>query len=146
MAPYCTDGRYKDLLLVPRGSGSPADSLADRLPFIHMEGREVFKVAVRTLSGLVGELLEQQHMQAEDIDFLIPHQANLRIIKAMAEHLNLPMEKVILTVAEHANTSAASIPLALDYGIKNGTIQRGHKLLLEAFGGGFVWGGSIITY
>ena len=141
-----SDGRYKDLLLVPRGSGSPADSLADRLPFIHMEGREVFKVAVRTLSGLVGELLEQQHMQAEDIDFLIPHQANLRIIKAMAEHLNLPMEKVILTVAEHANTSAASIPLALDYGIKNGTIQRGHKLLLEAFGGGFVWGGSIITY
>ena len=141
-----SDGRYKDLLLVPRGSGSPADSLADRLPFLHMEGREVFKVAVRTLSGLVGELLEQQHMQAEDIDFLIPHQANLRIIKAMAEHLNLPMEKVILTVAEHANTSAASIPLALDYGIKNGTIQRGHKLLLEAFGGGFVWGGSIITY
>ena len=141
-----SDGRYKDLLLVPRGSGSPADSLADRLPFIHMEGREVFKVAVRTLSGLVGELLEQQHMQAEDIDFLIPHQANLRIIKATAEHLNLPMEKVILTVAEHANTSAASIPLALDYGIKNGTIQRGHNLLLEAFGGGFVWGGSIITY
>ena len=116
---------------MPRGSGSPADSLADRLPFIHMEGREVFKVAVRTLSGLVGELLEQQHMQAEDIDFLIPHQANLRIIKATAEHLSLPMEKVILTVAEHANTSAASIPLALDYGIKNGTIQRGHKLLLE---------------
>ena len=141
-----SDGRYKDLLLVPRGSGSPADSLADRLPFIHMEGREVFKVAVRTLSGLVGELLEQQHMQTEDVDFLIPHQANLRIIKATAEHLNLPMEKVILTVAEHANTSAASIPLALDYGIKNGTIQRGHKLLLEAFGGGFVWGGSIITY
>ena len=141
-----SDGRYKDLLLVPRGSGSPADSLADRLPFIHMEGREVFKVAVRTLSGLVGELLEQQHMQTEDIDFLIPHQANLRIIKATAEHLNLPMEKVILTVAEHANTSAASIPLALDYGIKNGTIQRGHNLLLEAFGGGFVWGGSIITY
>lgn len=141
-----SDGRYKDLLLVPRGSGSPADSLADRLPFIHMEGREVFKIAVRTLSGLVGELLEQQHMQTEDIDFLIPHQANLRIIKATAEHLNLPMEKVILTVAEHANTSAASIPLALDYGIKNGTIQRGHNLLLEAFGGGFVWGGSIITY
>ena len=141
-----SDGRYKDLLLVPRGSGSPADSLADRLPFIHMEGREVFKVAVRTLSGLVGELLEQQHMQAEDIDFLTPQQPNLRIIKATAEHLNLPMKKVILTVAEHANTSAASIPLALDYGIKNGTIQRGHKLLLEAFGGGFVWGGSIITY
>ena len=141
-----SDGRYKDLLLVPRGSGSPADSLADRLPFIHMEGREVFKVAVRTLSGLVGELLEQQHMQAEDIDFLIPHQANLRIIKATAEHLNLPLKKVNLTVAEHATPSAASIPLALDYGIKNGTIQRGHKLLLEAFGGGFVWGGSIITY
>lgn len=141
-----SDGRYKDLLLVPRGSGSPADSLADRLPFIHMEGREVFKVAVRTLAGLVTELLEQHAMQPEDLDFLIPHQANLRIIKATAEHLNLPMEKVILTVAEHANTSAASIPLALDYGIKNGTIRRGHKLLLEAFGGGFVWGGSIITY
>ena len=141
-----SDGRYKELLLVPRGSGSAADTMGDRLPFVHMEGREVFKVAVRTLSGLVTELLEQQQMQAEDIDFLIPHQANLRIIKATAEHLNLPLEKVILTVAEHANTSAASIPLALDYGIKNGTIRRGHKLLLEAFGGGFVWGGSIITY
>ena len=141
-----SDGRYKELLLVPRGSGSAADTMGDRLPFVHMEGREVFKVAVRTLSGLVTELLEQQQMQAEDIDFLIPHQANLRIIKATAEHLNLPLEKVILTVAEHANTSAASIPLALDYGIKNGTIRRGHQLLLEAFGGGFVWGGSIITY
>ena len=141
-----SDGRYKDLLYVPRGSGSPASTLSDRMPFIHMEGREVFKVAVRSLAGLVTELLEQQQMQAEEIDFLIPHQANLRIIKATAEHLNLPLEKAILTVAEHANTSAASIPLALDYGIKNGTIQRGHKLLLEAFGGGFVWGGSIITY
>ncbi|MDO4642395.1 MAG: beta-ketoacyl-ACP synthase III [Cardiobacteriaceae bacterium] len=141
-----SDGRYKELLLVPRGSGSSATTISDRLPFIHMEGQEVFKIAVRKLSHLVTELLEQQNMQAEEIDFLIPHQANLRIIKATADHLNLPMEKVILTVAKHANTSAASIPLALDYGIKNGTIKRGHKLLLEAFGGGFVWGGSIITY
>ena len=120
--------------------------MGDRLPFVHMEGREVFKVAVRTLSGLVTELLEQQQMQAEDIDFLIPHQANLRIIKATAEHLNLPLEKSSSPLPNTPIPPPLPIPLALDYGIKNGTIRRGHKLLLEAFGGGFVWGGSIITY
>lgn len=141
-----SDGRYKDLLLVPGGSGSPACEMKSRSHFIHMEGREVFKVAVRSLAKVVDELLPQYNMTTEDIDFLIPHQANLRIIKATAEHLNLSMEKVIVTVDCHANTSAASIPLALDYGIQAGKIQRGHKLLLEAFGGGFTWGGSVITY
>lgn len=141
-----SDGRYKDLLLVPCGSGSPANEIRNRLPFIHMEGREVFKVAVRSLAKVVDELLLQHNMTTDNIDFLIPHQANLRIIKATAEHLNLSMEKVIVTVDCHANTSAASIPLALDHGIQTGKIYRGNKLLLEAFGGGFTWGGSIITY
>lgn len=85
-------------------------------------------------------------MQPQEIDFLVPHQANLRIISATAEHLQLPMEKVIVTVDKHANTSAASVPLALDYGIRSGKIQRGQKLLLEAFGGGFTWGGCILSY
>ena len=85
-------------------------------------------------------------MQASDIDYLVPHQANLRIIKATAQHLNLPLEKVIITVDQHANTSAASVPLALDYGIKAGKIRRGNRLLLEAFGGGFTWGGCILHY
>lgn len=141
-----SDGRQKELLWIPYGIGSPASELQSRSPYIHMEGREVFKFAVRTLSGLVNELLEHCNFSAQDIDYLVPHQANLRIIKATADHLNMPMEKVIVTVNRHANTSAASVPLALNHAIKNGTIQRGHKILLEAFGGGFTWGGSIITY
>lgn len=141
-----SDGSYRHLLLVEKGAGSPKASLAQRSPHVYMQGREVFKVAVKSLSGLVIELLEQCHMTAQDIDFLVPHQANLRIISATAEHLNLPMDKVIVTVDQHANTSAASVPLALDYGIRTGKIQRGHNLLLEAFGSGFTWGGCILTY
>lgn len=141
-----SDGSCCHLLLAEKGPGSPRNTLSQRSPYIQMQGREVFKVAVKSLSGLVVELLEQCQMQPQEIDFLVPHQANLRIISATAEHLQLPMEKVIVTVDKHANTSAASVPLALDYGIRSGKIQRGQKLLLEAFGGGFTWGGCILSY
>lgn len=141
-----SDGSCKELLYADRGPGSPRAERENRSPYIVMQGRETFKVAVKSLSSLVLELLEKSGMQAEDIDYLVPHQANLRIIKATAEHLNMPMEKVIVTVDQHANTSAASIPLALDSGIRSGKIKRGDKLLLEGFGSGFTWGGCIITY
>lgn len=141
-----SDGSQRELLWVPQGPGSASEQKSTLSPHIHMQGREVFKVAVRSLSSLVNELLEQCGMQADDIDFLVPHQANLRIIRSTAEHLNLPMDKVIVTVDRHANTSAASVPLALDDGIRNGKIRRGQTLLLEAFGGGFTWGGCILTY
>lgn len=141
-----SEGRQRDLLSVPLGAGSALCQRPQRQAYVQMRGSEVFKVAVQSLSQLVNELLEQAQLSASDIDYLVPHQANLRIIKATAEHLQLPMEKVITTVQHHANTSAASIPLALDYGIRQGTIQRGHKLLLEAFGAGFTWGGCVIQY
>lgn len=140
------DGSQRELLWVPQGPGSAKGERDTLSPHVHMQGREVFKVAVRSLSSLVNELLEHCQMQADDIDFLVPHQANLRIIRATAEHLNLPMDKVIVTVDRHANTSAASVPLALDDGIRSGKIQRGQTLLLEAFGGGFTWGGCILAY
>lgn len=141
-----SDGSQRELLWVPQGPGSARQERSALSPYVHMQGPEVFKVAVRSLSSLVNELLALCQMQADDIDFLVPHQANLRIIRSTAEHLNLPMEKVIVTVDRHANTSAASVPLALDDGIRSGKIQRGQKLLLEAFGGGFTWGGCILTY
>lgn len=141
-----SDGSQRELLWVPRGPGSAKVNRDTLSPHVHMQGREVFKVAVRSLSSLVNELLELCQMRAEDIDFLVPHQANLRIIRSTAEHLNLPMEKVIVTVDRHANTSAASVPLALDDGIRSDKIRRGQTLLLEAFGGGFTWGGCILTY
>lgn len=141
-----TDGRYKELLYVPKGPGS-ASAIRDNLsPYLQMRGREVFKLAVKSLTSLVGELLQQADIQAKDLDFLIPHQANLRIIQSVAEHLDISLDKVIITIDQHANTSAASVPLALHQGITSRRIQRGDKLLLEAFGGGFVWGGSIIRY
>lgn len=141
-----SDGSYQKLLWAARGVGSAKNEYANASPYVEMQGREVFKVAVKQLSGLVTELLSACNMQASEIDFLVPHQANLRIISATAQHLNLPMDKVIVTVDKHANTSAASVPLALDYGIKSGKIQRGQTLLLEAFGGGFTWGGAILRY
>lgn len=138
-----SDGKQKDLLFAPCGFGSTSN---EQNATVKMQGSSVFKHAVQALSGLVNELLEKTQLSPSDIDFLVPHQANLRIITATAEHLNLPMEKVITTVQHHANTSAASVPLALHYGIQSGKIQRGHKLLLEAFGAGFTWGGCIIQY
>ena len=109
-----------------------------------MEGNEVFKIAVNKLSELAEETLKQSKITSNDIDWMVPHQANIRIIKAVAKRINLPMEKVILTLDKHGNTSAASIPLALDEGVRDGRIKKGDTLLFEGIGGGFSWG-SILT-
>lgn len=141
-----SDGSRRDLLWAPGGPGMAKDAHGKFKHKVQMQGREVFKIAVRSLTSLVAELLDTCQIKAEEIDFLVPHQANLRIIQATAEHLALPMDKVIVTVDHHANTSAASVPLALDHGLRSGKIQRGQTLLIEAFGGGFTWGGFILTY
>jgi 3-oxoacyl-[acyl-carrier-protein] synthase-3 len=114
--------------------------------FIHMAGNEVFKIAVKSLGSIVDETLAANNLDKSAIDWLVPHQANIRIIQATAKKLDMPMEKVIVTVAEHGNTSSASVPLALDAGVRDGRIQRGQLLLLEAFGGGLTWGSALIRY
>ena len=139
------DGNYVDLLHVPKGV-SQGYSLEAEGAFVKMRGNEVFKVAVKTLGRIVGETLDANEMQKSDVDWLVPHQANLRIIKATAKKLDMPMERVVLTVADHGNTSAASIPLALDTAVRDGRIKRGEVLLLEGFGGGFTWGSALIRY
>ena len=140
------DGAYEGLLYVdggvPKGNGVIADGNA----YTKMRGNEVFKVAVRTLHRIVDETLAANDLDKADIDWLIPHQANIRIIEATARKLGLPMERVIITIGEHGNTSAASVPLALDVAIRDGRIKRGENLLLEAFGGGFTWGSALIRY
>ena len=113
---------------------------------LHMDGREVFKLAVRKLDEIVDQTLDKAGMQKSDIDWLIPHQANIRIIQATAKRLNLPMEKVVLTIEGHGNTSAGSIPLALDSAVRNNTIKRGETLMLEAFGAGLAWGSTLVKY
>lgn len=114
--------------------------------WMYMKGNEVFRVAVAKLSELVSQTLSANKMTAEQLDWLIPHQANLRIIKATAKKLKMPMEQVVVTLDETGNTSAASVPIALDRAIRDGRIQRGHTLLLEAFGGGFAWGSALVKY
>ena len=116
----------------------------DELGTIEMEGNEVFKIAVKRLSDLAEETLKDCKMNSESLDWMVPHQANIRIIKAVAKRINLPMEKVIQTLDKHGNTSAASIPLALDVGVRDGRIKKGDTLLFEGIGGGFSWG-SILT-
>ena len=111
-----------------------------------MQGGEVFKVAVKKLGESIDELTSLNNLNYDDIDWMVPHQANIRIINAMAKKLNLSKEKVIVTIDKHGNTSAASIPLALDVGIRDGRIKRGQKLIIEGFGGGFAWGGALINY
>lgn len=138
------DGRYRKLLDTDSGISQPPPD--GQKTSLRMKGNEVFKVAVRTLEGMVDEVIEKNNLKQGDIDWFVPHQANLRIIAATAKRLDIPMERVILTVAEHGNTSAASIPMALDTGIRDGRIKRGDLLLLEAFGGGFTWGSSLIRY
>ena len=130
------DGAYKDLLQVPKGIGR--GGCED--PYLEMRGNEVFRWAVSTLGRIVEETLEANGMTKSDIDWLVPHQANIRIIQATARRLDLPMEQVVVTVADHGNTSAASIPLALDTAVRVGRIQRGQTILMEGFGGGFTWG------
>jgi 3-oxoacyl-[acyl-carrier-protein] synthase-3 len=138
------DGSFNELLHVPTGPGGvemQTDSAA-----IEMQGNDVFKVAVKTLSNIVDETLQANKLEKTDIDWLIPHQANIRIIAATAKKLAMSMDHVVVTVDEHGNTSAASIPLALDAAVRDGRIQRGETLLLEAFGGGFTWGSALIKY
>jgi 3-oxoacyl-[acyl-carrier-protein] synthase-3 len=135
------DGHYDNVLY----ANNPIwDKEANLL--INMRGNEVFKIAVTKLGEVVEQVLAEAGMKKSDIDWLIPHQANLRIIAATARKLNLPMERVVLTVADHGNTSAASIPLALDHAIRNNTIVRGQTLLLEAFGAGLAWGAALLIY
>lgn len=140
------DGEYNELLQVPAGISRYPEKLKNGTAFIQMQGNEVFKVAVNTLGRIVDETLEANHLEKEDIDWLVPHQANTRIISATAKKLNMSMDRVILTVDQHGNTSAASVPLALDVAVRDGRIQRGDTLLLEAFGGGFTWGATLIKY
>lgn len=115
-------------------------------PLIAMEGKAVFKFAVKVLSDVVEEILEEKHLSGTDIDWLVPHQANIRIIEATAKKLGLGMDKVVVTLANHGNTSAASIPLALDTAVRDGRIKAGQHVLLEAVGGGFTWGAILIRW
>jgi 3-oxoacyl-[acyl-carrier-protein] synthase III len=136
------DGAYKDLLYC---AGGVSRGFGQKLT-ISMAGNEVFKVAVTKLGQAVDETLAANALDRGALDWLVPHQANIRIIQATARKLDMPMEKVIVTVQEHGNTSAASVPLALDVAVRDGRIRRGQLLLLEAFGGGFTWGSALIRY
>ncbi len=140
------DGRYEGLLTVPAGISQGYDAMQNGKAYITMQGNEVFKVAVNTLGKIVTETLRANHLKKTDIDWLIPHQANIRIISATAKKLEMPMDRVVVTVDTHGNTSAASVPLALDVAVRDGRIRRGEKLLLEAFGGGFTWGSVLLNY
>ncbi len=140
------DGKYKDLLYYPVGVSKDLHKAGVGDSRIVMNGNEVFKVAVRTLGNVATKTLEANNIDQSDLDWLIPHQANLRIIQATAKRLGLPMEKVILTVQDHGNTSAASVPLALDVAVRDGRVKRGQLVLMEAFGGGFTWGSVLMRF
>ncbi len=140
------DGGYKNLLYNPVGVSVGFRDEPNHGVRVVMTGNEVFKVAVKTLDAVVEETLAANGLAKSDIDWLIPHQANLRIIAATAKRLEMPMERVIVTVDRHGNTSAASVPLALDEAVRSGRIRRGELLLLEAFGGGFTWGSALVRY
>ena len=140
------DGRFADLLCVPAGVSKDYSKVLHGQAYTTMQGSEVFKVAVKKLGESIDELIDMNNLSYDDIDWMVPHQANIRIINAMAKKLNLSRDKVIVTIDKHGNTSAASIPLALDVGIRDGRIKRGQKLIIEGFGGGFAWGGALINY
>jgi len=138
------DGQYKDLLTVNGGVSENNKAFQDAEAYIEMKGSEVFKTAVKTLGSIVDETLHQNKMDKSEIDWLVPHQANIRIISATAKKLKMPMDKVITTVDLHGNTSAASIPLAYDVAIRDGRIKPGETVMMEAFGGGFTWGSVLL--
>ncbi len=140
------DGQYKELLYYPVGASKELHKAGTDEAGITMRGNEVFKVAVKTLGNVATEILEKAGIEIDALDWLIPHQANLRIIQATAKRLKLPMEKVILTIQDHGNTSAASVPMALDVGVRDGRVQRGQLVLMEAFGGGFTWGSVLMRF
>ena len=143
------NGQYKDFLMTPGcGSRNPASAevLQEHLQFIKMKGNETFKLAIKTLTQDVVEILERNHLSKDSIDFFIPHQANLRIISAVGEALKFPADKIALTVQKYGNTSAASIPMAMNDLYEAGSIKKGSRLLLDAFGGGLTWGSAILTF
>lgn len=144
-----SNGAYQDFLMTPGcGSRNPVNArmLEERLQFIKMKGNETFKIAVKTLTNDVIEIMKANNLTKDDIDFFIPHQANSRIISAVGEALEFPSDKVVKTVHKYGNTSAASIPMAINDYYQEGRIKNGSKLLLDAFGGGLTWGSSILTF
>ncbi len=140
------DGSYEHLLHVPHGISSGYEQLKAGEAYVYMEGNAVFKMAVNKLGEIVDEALEANQVSKGDLDWLVPHQANSRIIEATARKLKMSMERVILTVSEHGNTSAASVPLALDTAVRDGRIKKGETLMLEAFGSGFTWGSALLQF
>ena len=141
-----SEGEFEELLHVPAGISSGYEDVQREAAFIQMKGNEVFRKAVSTLGSIARETLAGSNIKQEDIAWLVPHQANLRIITAAAKKLGLSMDRVIVTVDEHANTSSASIPLALDTAVRDGRIKTGDLLLFEAFGAGFTWGSALVRY
>lgn len=137
------DGSQRDILCVP---GRAGNGKVHGSPFMTMDGQAVFKLAVKVLEQVAHEALEKANLKPEQIDWLVPHQANIRIMEGTAKKMGMSMDRVIVTVHEHGNTSAASIPLALDTGVRSGQIQRGQHLLLEGVGGGFAWGAVALKY
>ena len=140
------DGSYEHLLHVPRGISEGYQLLKEGEAYIFMKGNEVFKMAVNTLGRIADETLAANNFEKNQIDWLVPHQANTRIIQATAKKLKLPMERVVVTVDKHGNTSAASVPLALDTAVRDGRIKPGESIVLEAFGGGFTWGSALLYF
>lgn len=139
-----SDGQFQDLLYLPSPVGGKLNGC--NVPYIQMQGNEVFKVAVNTLGQIVDETLAANALDKTDIDWLVPHQANIRIIAATAKKLKMSMERVVVTVETQGNTSSASIPLAFNEAVRDGRIQRGQRVLMEAFGGGFAWGSALVCY
>ena len=140
------DGQYEDLLLVPHGISDGFEEVKKGNDYVEMRGNEVFKMAVNTLGRIVDETLAANRMMKSDIDWLVPHQANTRIILATAKKLKMSMDQVVVTVQKHGNTSAASVPLALDVAVRDGRIKKNELVMLEAFGGGFTWGSVLLRY
>ena len=140
------DGQYTSLLEVPAGVSQGYDKVQNGQAYVRMGGSEVFKVAVNTLGQIVDETLAVNNMEKSDVTWLVPHQANIRIIAATARKLGISMDHVVVTVDRHGNTSAASIPLAFDEAVRDGRIKRGDTVLMEAFGGGFTWGSVLLKY
>lgn len=140
------DGDYASLLQVPKGVSNNLSAVQSGTAFVEMAGSEVFRMAVKTLGRIAEETLTANQLDKADIDWLVPHQANHRIIAATAKKLGMPMDKVVQTVASHGNTSAASIPLALDVAVRDGRIKSGDNVLMEGFGGGFTWGSALVNW
>jgi 3-oxoacyl-[acyl-carrier-protein] synthase-3 len=137
------DGSHSSILCTP---GNVNKGVIEGSAFLHMDGQAVFKLAVKVLEKVAVEALEKARLTPGDIDWLIPHQANIRIMESTAKKLHVPLERMVVTVGEHGNTSAASIPLALDVAVRDGRIKRGQHVLIEGVGGGFTWGASVIRY